>query len=1266
MELCLIRLMMFLTFIINVSCNKQEVVELSKAQEELNSNSSQILFILEPNVSISSESLITIRTMNIEKNDLIRIYSDSSCSTFVTEKTASKSILDIEISVTSNLKQFYYYKIYDELLNSSFCYSTGISYTLDATAPIAPSAVTQTASSGNTSKPTLNFAGIEVGNTIEIFTDSTCTYPRKEYQSFLTSPSISIDIALEVEGSYHFYYKLRDQANNYYKSDGESCIDSSLTYIYDITKPSSKPNIILSGSNPVDTDQTITLSFTSLSDVKTINIYTNSFCSGEVFKSDNTVSGSTHNINLTALGSNITNTFYYQLIDAAGNYFIETENGINKSCFTTGISYLNDQSPPSQITITNLTTKNSSTNELLIIASYPKSGELDKLNLTLSNLEINSGITVYSNTSCSGSILHSSVNTASAKELELTVPIGSIYQVSVLEANTSGETKCHNLRSYPAEGELNTLNLALTNLEINSTIIVYPNSACSGTAIHTETNTTNTKMLDLKLETGGLHQISIKQTDSVGNISTCSNEIIYDFIKIENVALGKNHSCVALSTGKSFCWGDNTKGQLGINSDSTSQNSPKIVSGSFATTKLSAKNDNTCFTDTSDEKVWCSGDNGYNQLTNSTTADVKDPIAHSGFIDVGIGKDHLCLIDSTDNYTYCVGKNDKGQLGNDDADFDNTTTPVQISEGIVATSLSIGFENSCFVDTTNKYNCFGLNTDYQLGVQGDNTSTNAALPTGVGSNISNLVSGSNFSCYIDSVTKLVHCFGSNANKRSGSQTHLSSVGVTQIDSDKQFNNISIGSDKSCGTTVDNELYCFGGSFNGVEKIESLESFTNVKVGSNHICATTLTGELLCMGSNGHGQLGNNSTTSSAIFVKVDFDFNKAQLEITPSVTFSSTSPKYYDFTTNTYGDFAYPVTISNTGNVSATVSSFTLSNTEFKFKGGSYPGTDGDCPNDKIILPKSTCVLEILFSPTLANTNGVSTTLDIIYSDLKNTYTQSKTFTGYTFKVLQDLKFEVDSTEFYGVYEFNSSTSPIDVVTLATITKTFSIINNSSVDIPIASIAISGTDTDHFKFSGGSSPGTNGTCFTKITANSSCVVSIDYKPIFKTASSHNVDISILLSLNDQITLTKLPLRGYASLESPQLNGYDQSQLLTSAYSFNTIQTILTVSNSETVTKVFEIKNDGLKGATITSTSFSGDNSYQYDFSGLGFPGTNGTCNLNTDIAKESSCLIEVIYTPTSASVAAGHEASLNINYVNSEFITDTLMSTIAINGHAQD
>jgi alpha-tubulin suppressor-like RCC1 family protein len=99
---------------------------------------------------------------------------------------------------------------------------------------------------------------------------------------------------------------------------------------------------------------------------------------------------------------------------------------------------------------------------------------------------------------------------------------------------------------------------------------------------------------------------------------------------VKFISIGYQNSCVIASDNNAYCWGANTKGQIGDGGTSISA-VPVAVSTSGALSGLTMTSINngsfhTCAT-ASDDKVYCWGYNNYGQLGNNSTSDSLTPIA---------------------------------------------------------------------------------------------------------------------------------------------------------------------------------------------------------------------------------------------------------------------------------------------------------------------------------------------------------------------------------------------------------------------------------------------------------------------------------------------------------------------------------------------------------------------------------------------------------------------------------------------------------------
>ena len=133
------------------------------------------------------------------------------------------------------------------------------------------------------------------------------------------------------------------------------------------------------------------------------------------------------------------------------------------------------------------------------------------------------------------------------------------------------------------------------------------------------------------------------------------------------VTAGSAHTCAILDDSTIKCWGANSEGQLGIDTTS-SQNTPTAVTGGLDVLAISAGGEHTCLITADDlsnsRTTKCWGDNTYGQLGDGTTTSSSSPswISNSNHVAVSAGKDHTCAI-LEDGSLNCWGRNNHYQLG---------------------------------------------------------------------------------------------------------------------------------------------------------------------------------------------------------------------------------------------------------------------------------------------------------------------------------------------------------------------------------------------------------------------------------------------------------------------------------------------------------------------------------------------------------------------------------------------------------------------------
>ena len=166
---------------------------------------------------------------------------------------------------------------------------------------------------------------------------------------------------------------------------------------------------------------------------------------------------------------------------------------------------------------------------------------------------------------------------------------------------------------------------------------------------------------------------------SANNDSTCSQDYstpvdipYFDISSADkaaaSIAVGEYHSCAISSIGNLFCFGKGLNGQLGNNAQN-SYSIPQYIGNLPApVVALTLGNSHSCVVLSTGE-AYCFGDNAYGQLGNSSHANSLVPVrvnfsdyGHPAMVGIAAGGNHTCSWDSIGEY-YCWGSNSKGQLG---------------------------------------------------------------------------------------------------------------------------------------------------------------------------------------------------------------------------------------------------------------------------------------------------------------------------------------------------------------------------------------------------------------------------------------------------------------------------------------------------------------------------------------------------------------------------------------------------------------------------
>ena len=311
-----------------------------------------------------------------------------------------------------------------------------------------------------------------------------------------------------------------------------------------------------------------------------------------------------------------------------------------------------------------------------------------------------------------------------------------------------------------------------------------------------------------------------------------------------------------------------------VNRSGTGRRSTSIEVRTFGAEFITAGGSHSCVV--YNDAAWCWGANEFGQIgrrgyfgSRSATPTLV-PNLDSGVTAISAGINHTCAIQ--DAAAKCWGLNFDGQLG--DNSEENSSTPVQVlrlSGGV--TAISAGNRHSCAVQRGVAW-CWGRNTKGQLGngSRSDTRRFTAVQVVGLGSDVTAIVTGNEYSCAIqDAAAK---CWGFNFDGQLGDGEGMDSSTPVQVDGLSSSVTAIAANDSTACAVQDGEAWCWGSGDDGQlgdgagmnsstpVRVEGLSSATLIAVGGFHSCAIQR-GAARCWGSNGFGRLGIGSTVSQS-------------------------------------------------------------------------------------------------------------------------------------------------------------------------------------------------------------------------------------------------------------------------------------------------------------------------------------------------------------------------------------------------------------------
>jgi Tol biopolymer transport system component len=445
-----------------------------------------------------------------EAGSTVKLYTDSACTSAIaaTGGAAAFNSPGLPVSVSDNSTTTFYATATNGAGNSSPCSTSSITYVEDSSPPAQPTlATTDPTSPANDNAPVV-FGSADVGTTVTLYTDSSCSAAVAGSGSSAEFSSPGLPVSVGDDSTTSFYAKTTDAANNF-----SACSTSSITYVEDSTAPA-PPTITTAPPDP-GSDTTPTWIFSG----EPGGTFSCELTRGgsTIFAVDDCTSPHTYDITLQLDG---TYRFSVTQTDAAGNTGAAATD-----------DYTLDRSGPAAPTFTGTNPASPANNNSPLVAGSAEAG---------------STVRLYTNSTCSSAVAATgTAATFASPGLSVSVTDNSTTSFYATATDGLGNTSSCSLASIgytedsaaPAQPTLtstaptspanNNSPRILGSAEAGSTVKLFTDAACtspeaaSGTAAAFGSPGLTATVADNS--TTAFHATA---TDAAGNTSACSTSSI--------------------------------------------------------------------------------------------------------------------------------------------------------------------------------------------------------------------------------------------------------------------------------------------------------------------------------------------------------------------------------------------------------------------------------------------------------------------------------------------------------------------------------------------------------------------------------------------------------------------------------------------------------------------------------------------------------------------------------------------------------------------
>lgn len=355
------------------------------------------------------------------------------------------------------------------------------------------------------------------------------------------------------------------------------------------------------------------------------------------------------------------------------------------------------------------------------------------------------------------------------------------------------------------------------------------------------------------------------------------------------IAAGGDHTCALAEGGAAYCWGSDSRGQLGAGSvGSTPRTAPTAVATAERFRAVTAGAEHTCGLG-ADGSAFCWGDDSYGQLgTGLGGPGARSPVPQRvvgglRFVHLSAGGFHTCA-STLEGEAYCWGDNAFGQLGSGMGR--SSAEPVPVAADVAVTHLDAGAEHTCGIDAAGGVWCWGYDRFGQLGPDSPGErcgrSPCGTVPVRVPVPEARLVDAGGLHSCVLGADGTAFCWGANTRGELGEVPAVAAEGryahpePVRVAGGLAFRSVTLGEHHSCGLTAERIAHCWGNggdgqvgsgtlglAFPAPTVVAGSHDFASLSGGMLHTCGLTHDGRAICWGSNRSGQLGDGTTTGSA-------------------------------------------------------------------------------------------------------------------------------------------------------------------------------------------------------------------------------------------------------------------------------------------------------------------------------------------------------------------------------------------------------------------